>query len=98
LLTISSTQYLIRKYLIKIIFYRDLSSNELTDTLQSEKIPVLHSLGHLVTLNLEGNRIQTISARLLSGLEKLVNLNLNENPVTTVESYAFSALPSLTEL
>lgn len=71
----------------------DLSSNSLT-----KLDGVLSLLGKLTTLDLDNNKLSTITSSTLFGLLQLHHLNLDNNVLTTVDKDAFKYNPRLTVL
>ena len=77
---------------------RDLSSNEISWTLEDDSASVFDAVTSLVNLQLSDNEIRVVSRRVFASLSQLRHLNLDDNDITEIHAAAFDAIADLREL
>jgi len=80
-----------------LVLHRDLSSNELSWTLEDES-GVFDGLTSLGNLQLAHNHIRSVSRRVFAGLSRLRHLNFDDNEISEIHVAAFEAMSDLRDL
>lgn len=86
--------YLTFIYYIVFCLISDLANNEISGALD-DLTGTFVGLHSLTQLNLDSNRIKSISRHAFDGLTSLKQLQLSNNDVTSVQDNAFASLKNL---